>query len=637
MVRSSVRSYPAAMAATLIAILLLVPAVGAADTVRIPMRLDFELLRSLFIQKVYTAPGQRAVALDADQGCTRIELWEPQLAPEGRYVRLTNRVKLRAGVPWGDNCLQGVSWEGYIEVVQRPYVDQRTWSLRFETIDSRIYDQDRNRSKLAKALWDLVKTDLHNYLDRIRFDISPPVDEVQAMLPSFFQTQDRIKVFKWMESIRPGQVTVDREAVWAHILMEVEPQAEPGVQEAERELTQEELDRFVELWESWDAFLIHQIKTIADQPLTDDEKQVIFDTVIETRHNFVQSLSARSPGRDLVRRQFIYAWQNLAPIFRKYLGRESSPSLLSYLAFFTAADALTALDRLGPTLGLEISRNGLIRMARLMAQGEELPLLSYDFGVDPQLRSAMGLGTALEESGPSFLEESLPDEEPAASGGSSPWLSRLGRWLVPPALAASASGAKLAQIRQWLVTRDNLGTYLPKVRRLLGEETEKVLAQSALDESYRDLYRLMIQAICWQETCFRHFKVSRGRIRYIRSYDNSSVGLMQINERVWRKLYNRNSLRWDIRYNAAAGCRIMDRYLRRYVLPAMEKKGLELDDDVLARMCYAMYNGGPSQLNKFLKRHDRAKYYRSDILFYEKYIWAKFGEWDKVSQCLFGQ
>ena len=613
------------------------PALGAVEEVRLPIRLDYDLLRSLFMHQVYTAPGGRAVALDADQGCTRIELWDPELAPEGRYVRLGTRIRIKAGATLGQTCLQPVSFEGYIEVVQRLYMDERTWALRFETVDSRLYNQDRQRSRVGKVLWNLVKNELHAYLDQVRFDLAPPVDEIQALLPTFFQDKDRLKVARWLESIRPGQVTVDQDAVRAGILMEVETEPTAGTGELERELNEEELNSFVELWESWDSFLIHQILSIADKPLTDEEKQVVFDTVIETRHHFIRVLSTRNPGRDLVRQQFIFAWQNLAPIFRKYLGTDTSPSLISYLAFFTAADALTALDRLGPTLGLEISRNGLIRMARLVSEGQEPPLLGYDYEVDPKLRTVMGLGPAPEESGPVILEDSiLDDEEPAVSAGPGPWWKKAGRWLLRPAFAAQASSANLAEIKKWLVTRDNFETYLPQVRELLAQETEKVLAESALDKSYHDLFRLMIQAICWQESCFRHFKESKGRIVYLRSYNNSSVGLMQINERVWRKLFNRNSLRWDIRYNAAAGCRIMDRYLGRYVLSQTAKQGLELDDDVLVRMCYAMYNGGPSQFAKFLQRHDRAKYYRSDLLFYEKYNWARLDEWEKLRGCLFG-
>ena len=73
---------------------------------------------------------------------------------------------------------------------------------------------------------------------------------------------------------------------------------------------------------------------------------------------------------------------------------------------------------------------------------------------------------------------------------------------------------------------------------------------------------------------------------------------MQINERVWRGIYNRDRLRWDIRYNALAGCEIVDLYLRRYVLKGDVVGKYSGDSVLLSRVIYAMYNGGPGQLKK---------------------------------------
>jgi len=57
---------------------------------------------------------------------------------------------------------------------------------------------------------------------------------------------------------------------------------------------------------------------------------------------------------------------------------------------------------------------------------------------------------------------------------------------------------------------------------------------------------------------------------------------------------------------------------------------------VLARLVYALYNGGPGQFHKFLKRRETGKYYKSDRLFFEKYTWVKEGRWDEAGKCLTG-
>jgi len=610
-------------------LVLLLSPLARAETVQLPITLDYDLLRSLFIYQLYTSPGQRAVALDADEGCSRIELWEPEVGPEGSYVRLGSRIKVKAGLSLGGECLQPVDWEGFIEVVQRVWIEPGTWNLRFETIDSRLYNQNRERSKVAKVLWDLVKSHLHAYLDQTRIGLSPPVEEIKGLLPLLFAPQEEPRVKHWIESLSPGPVKVGPGSVQVLLRMEVEtpPPAPPA--EAEKPLSPQELESFTKVWETWDAYLLNGLQSLVGKPLSQGEREIIFDTVLQTRHHFTQAMMSPHPDRDLVRQQFVFAWQRLAPIFRKYLTSSPSASLISYLAFFSASDALAVLDKLGPTLGLEISRNGLIRLARLITSGGETPALDYTFEVDKNLREMMGLGPALDESGPALEEESI-ELGPSPGSGPQSWLD----WILPPAQASTQS-PDLAELRSWLFTAADYEEYLERVRRLLVEEAEAVLSTSELDRERQEFFRLLVQATCWQESCFRQFTVSQSKLTFLLSYNQSSVGLMQVNERVWRKLYNRNSLRWNIRYNARAGCQILERYLLRYAL-----KGPEIsqawDDDLISRLCYALYNGGPGQYDKFLARHQEASYYKSDLLFWEKYNWARFEWWDRAGRCLIG-
>ena len=149
------------------------------------------------------------------------------------------------------------------------------------------------------------------------------------------------------------------------------------------------------------------------------------------------------------------------------------------------------------------------------------------------------------------------------------------------------------------------------------------------------MFHQLIQAMAWQESCFRQFVVKDKKLTYLLSYNQSSVGLMQINERVWRGMFNRESLRWDIDYNARAGCRITALYLQKYALRD-KKLSQKIDNKTMARLVYAMYNGGPSQYGKFLDRLKRNKLYQSDELFWEKYQWVSSGDVGKVSKCLVG-
>jgi hypothetical protein len=333
---------------------------------------------------------------------------------------------------------------------------------------------------------------------------------------------------------------------------------------------------------------------------------------------------------DFVRQQFVDAWKKLSPLYRRHLADDPSKTLLNYLAFFTASDALVTLDRIGPTLGIEISRNGLIRLLGMISEGK-IPPLAYLPDVVPGLRQILGLGPP--------LAVTPPDPEDARRA---PALGNqiigLGRLLADALISEARAHTPVPEerIRPWIVPQGKTGPYIEKIRRLLTEIVEQVLESSKLSGEHHDLYRHLVPATAWQESCFRQFEKKNGKVSYLVSYNGTSVGIMQINERVWRGIYDLRKLRWDIRYNTKAGCEILDIYFNRYVLKKIQDQTISkaLDREALARVLYAMYNGGPGQFKRFLKRHASGKYYLSDRLFFEKFKWVKERQWEKIRGCL---
>ncbi len=676
------------LAWTLALVLLLtaVPAALAApaapvETVALPITVDYPLLRALLARQSFDGPGESALVLDEFQGCTFIELSQPQVGPEGEYLRLRCAIKVRVGVPLGSKCLKPVEWQGFIELVQEPRLMRGSWDLRFTTLESRLFNKDGQPAKLAQTMWDLVKGHVHAYLDRQAISLAPPMQELQSFLPLLLDQRSQARAQAWLKSLRPGPIRVTPLAVRADILMDAVP-SPPAEAEERLDISDQELKRFIESWQAWDAFLVYEINFLARQPLTPQEQRLLLDTLLETRYRFVAELNQESPGRrDVVREQFVLAWKRLAPILRRHLEAEGQGPRLSYLGFFTAADALAALDKLGPTLGVEISRNGLIRLARLLeGEGGASPILEYGQGVDPALRRALGLGPAPDDSGPAFSEESLPWEPPAPQppeGGIAPdpdgltpvpsepgqtappaapttttptappaWrevplptappsTSRFLRWLLGTAWAAPAQGEgplDLQEIRPWVLGGNNRDFYLERLKEAIRVGARRTLEKKRLEPRHQEMFVSLALATAWQESCWRQFLANGGKITYLRSYNNSSVGVMQINERVWRGIYNLPSLRWNVLYNIRAGCEILNLYLRDYALPALDDRR-PLDGDTLAKAVYAMYNGGPAQFERFLKRQSKKSYLISDKLFSEKYGWVKAGQWERLENC----
>ncbi|MHB9099275.1 MAG: transglycosylase SLT domain-containing protein, partial [Syntrophales bacterium] len=259
------------------------------------------------------------------------------------------------------------------------------------------------------------------------------------------------------------------------------------------------------------------------------------------------------------------------------------------------------------------------------------------YALDPGLRESLGLGPPLDDSGPAsgVQEMDLPEEmeKNAEPDGRQSWLDR---FLFPVAWAKGGNPAMHAEIKQWIPPARDPNPYIGKVRNLLEEATNKILVANPLAGDYHSFFHILVSATAWQESCWRQFVVRAGKIRYLISYNGSSVGLMQINERVWRGIYRVESLRWNVSYNVKAGCEILNLYLRNFALKEI-KPANPSDLETIAQVTYAMYNGGPDQLKQYLKRSNANRLYRSDRLFREKYTAAKGGNFDELARCLSGK
>ncbi|MCP4686688.1 MAG: lytic transglycosylase domain-containing protein, partial [Desulfobacterales bacterium] len=205
----------------------------------------------------------------------------------------------------------------------------------------------------------------------------------------------------------------------------------------------------------------------------------------------------------------------------------------------------------------------------------------------------------------------------------------------PGEAPGEAPGEQTDAQAQWILSRGNAASRLEKIKKLLNRAAAAALTKKGIGEEHHDLYRRLVPTAAWQESCFRQFKRKKGEVVYLRSYNNSSVGIMQINERVWRGMYAPDHLRWDISYNMRAGCEILHLYFHKYLLRKMRKLNMEIpDEETMAGIMYAMYNGGPGQFSKYLKRKKQGKYYLSDTLFMEKFTWVTNGQWMKIKKCL---
>jgi hypothetical protein len=594
-----------ALAATVLALLL--PACAAADEVAVPLRIDVAYVRAMLVEQVFTDPGPSAAVWRDGTGCGWLTLHDPVVDVADGRLRVESHGEAQIGTPLGDDhCLPLLVWKGSVEAFEQPGVDAGGRALTFRVVDSNVYDEQRKKGLATGRLWDIVKAHVHPRLETLRIDMSRPFDDLRAWLPLVLpDSQERIDALVASMALREPRVEADGIAVT--LAFSVAPVAAPPAAEPEAPLSEEELRR-------WDAFLTFVTKAVA-RTATAETRPGVMDVLLDGRHDVLEALAAEiGPNTpDPVPRLFLRAWDRLGSLARSGAAGLPADSALRLTSFVAAGDALAALVRLGPSFGVELSADGLRRLARMIDPSTAGDPLDYTEDVDPELRSLLGLGAPLP-----------PPEIPA--GVDLDVLS----WLVPSAMAA-VDAAAIRRLSTWIPDAGDLDDYLRAVRDLLATVREETLAKMSLGEQFRPLFRDLVFATAWQESCWRQV-VRKGRTLVPLRSAIGSVGIMQVNERVWRGAYDRSGLRGDMAYNARAGAEILLHYLRDYAVA----KGEHLQPGGLgnlARATYAVYNGGPRHLTRYRVRGTRRSLAAIDDGFWEKFVAAQQGRELEVARC----
>lgn len=615
-----------------LSITLFVPPFVSARTVTLPITLDYSLLRTLIVNEAFPEKGERSTLVDEGEGCLYLGLSNPDLSESQGLTRLEVQVAARAGTPLGTGCFGKIEWQGYLVFHQKPRISADTWLLSFETISTEVLGSDRQPEKITRLLWSFIEPKVISHFDGLFINLMPPVRDLKNFLLPLFPEDVKEKTTRMLGSIRPGNTRVLAESVRIDMLAEVEeiynPVAEPG----QHALSGAQFDELMSLWESWDGLLTYLISTLSRGILTEDERLILMDVLLETRYRFVLEQTDKTLTQDFVRDQFVSAWRDLSPIFKNHLYSNSDTSeLLGYLAFVSSSDALLVFDRLGPTFGLEISRNGLVRLMQMLQADPALLIRRPE--TDEHLQKLFRLNMSPENN--STPPAATPDREEDGSSLARTSIFDTLLALLGPADAAAGQLPTFREIMQWKVPRGNLDDYIKRVEEVLSSAVQQCIKRGQIPEKYLPLFHELMPVLAWQESCFRQFTVKENKLTYLLSYNQSSVGLLQVNEKVWKDIYRRDRLRWDIRYNSIAGSEIAAMYLKKYALRD-EKTAQKLDKASMAGLVYAMYNGGPGQYKKYLNRLQDGEFYLSDRLFREKFDWQTSGNAAMLTKCLTG-
>ncbi len=582
-----------------------------AKPVDLPLTINYSAIATILEKEVFTEPGNTARVWDDGSGCNFLVLSQPQVDRFEVLLRVTSKAQALVGARVGERCMVVLRWQGFIETHHQFIADQR--KIRIHVVDSRIYEQPGVAASASTTLWEWVKQYVHPRLERAQIDLNPIISEARPVLLGASPVAHRATVRSILESLNITRIEVMPNGVRTNFRLNV-PALATAKPRPEQKLTEREVVRFRQTLDQWDAFITFIVKQAANETLNPALRKSLLAILLDTRYDLLAYINAEPRGNeDPIKQLFIRTWRRLAPVLSRVNAGQRGLAAMQYLSFLTAVDILQAIDAAGPELGIDISVDGLRRLARLLAPNTRIDPTEFNDRIDPELRKLFGLNAT-------FKTQQLSNR--------SNWINLF----INAAFAAEGPDKTLLKrLNNWVPQRKDMDVYLPLVGNVLDFVTEQQLNAQNLSAAHRGLFRHLVLATAWQESCWRQFVNQQGKRQPLRS-GTGDVGIMQINPRVWRGFYTLHDLKWDLAYNASAGTEILMYYLNDYALRKKEhQKTGNLHN--LARATYAAYNGGPRALTRYRNANAPKHLREVDSAFWQKYQAIKKSGRNSVSTC----
>lgn len=578
-----------------------------AEQVDIPIVLDYPVLQQIMLNEAFTQPGH-SLKYSFDTGhCNTITFSSPRLKQEAQQLLIQVKTDIRLGFALGDGCNTITQWQGHSALLGKPLLKpENPLQIFFSAQEVRLFDAQGARIH-NQLLTSTIEAQIEPIMNQFKVDLQAATSQIEDILAAILPRHSAKAVHGLVDSLQLARLNVAEQGLAIDLSVDLQ---KPQVSEVSVSksmslvLSDSELQTFNDQWQQWDAFFTFVVKQLARQTQSEELRDTLLDILLDTRYQ-IQTVLKSDSSQDLVKALFISGWQQLEPVVHQISQEADSTKILPVFSFMTAGNALQTLEKLGPEFGMEISTDGLRRLARLLNRKNKQPLQYLDIQ-DPALLQLFKLHT-------------VAKPEPIS-------------WNFNP-IASAYAGTNAARLNHWVPRKSELPEYLSDIRTLILQQVEA--KGRKLSPEHREIYRQLLLTTAWQESCWRQYVVKNSKIAPLAS-STGDVGLFQINERVWRGIYKKNQLRWDIAYNTDAGGDILYRYLTRYAIKKQEHKhpgGL----DNLARSTYSTYNGGPSRVARYRKTKGVPAFHKKiDLSFWKKYQQVKQGKEYAVAQCLGG-
>lgn len=348
--------------------LLLTAENGLAREINIPVPMEYRFIRSVLVNQLYTGPDESVRAWKDGKQCSYLDLDHPQISGENGQVKIQNNVQARIGTALGGKCMALVEWSGILQTFQQPTLDASGNVLSFPVTQLNAFDRNGQPLNISQ-LQSLIKKAAEPKLSGLKIDLNQVRPDIAKALVPYIAAEHSEELHDTINSLRFNQAKADANGLQINLGYTADNPNPNDVKPA-AVLNEAELKQWRWLWQNWQASLDKSIATAQLGSNAEDTRAKLHEVLQKAGSAFEQGLSSESVAEnDPVRKFFNSSWDTFAPLLRDASSQLPGGEKLRYVTLIAATDLMYELESIGSPLGLEVSSNGLRKLARsLIAQ-----------------------------------------------------------------------------------------------------------------------------------------------------------------------------------------------------------------------------------------------------------------------------
>ncbi len=341
---------------------------GQADQFTLPVQLDYSLIKKALVTQLYKGTGNTAELWNDKQGCSYLKLSDPQVSGQKGQIKLLNNLQARFGTGLGGQCVTLIEWGGVLETLQQPTIDSAQSVLSLPITKVTATDRE-GRSVSNNKIQELINRVAEPKLSAVKIDLNESRADIEKTVSEFLPKENAAEVKEMLNTLKFSSADANDNGVAIKLAFNAPAKVEAKKPSAP--LSEAEQKQWQANWQEWDAFLSKAIQQASDDAKSPELRDALMEILLESRSAFQAGLKEHDAnGDDPVRVFFTQTWQRLAPQLKTLAKELPEIQGLRYMTFIAATDVLYELENIGAPFGLDISSDGLRRLARILIAGK---------------------------------------------------------------------------------------------------------------------------------------------------------------------------------------------------------------------------------------------------------------------------